>query len=144
VTLFLSRDPKSKKSCRSWKRLPESSGEKTIMNDDERLIWGRYLSAVANSRRQELEALDELLNEIGKPFTEAPTKAEKPTEGQFNGLNWVTKKGTKGDYDQTANDGSPEFKALADYVKVNKGFVHFCGHKVFFHYKDENLIDRKR
>jgi hypothetical protein len=27
------------------------------VNDDERLIWGKYLAVVANSRRQELEAL---------------------------------------------------------------------------------------
>ena len=113
------------------------------MNDEDRLIWGKYLSAVATSRRMELEALDELLNEMGKPILEAE-KAEKPTEAQFNGLGWTTKEGTRGNYEQAENDSSPEFKALADYLAANKGFLHLYGFKCWIHNNDQNLIDRKR
>ena len=92
---------------------------------------------------QEKEDLENLINVLGKPILEETKAAEKPTETQFNELSWTLKKGTKSDYEQTENNGSQEFKAIAEYVKANKGFVHFCGYKVFFHYKDENLIDRK-
>ena len=78
------------------------------MNDAERLIWGKYLSVAATSRRMELEALDKLLNEMGKPILEAKAP-EKPTEAQFNGLKWTQKEGTKGAYEQAQNDGSENF-----------------------------------
>ena len=113
------------------------------MNDDERLIWGKYLSTVATSRRQELEALDELLNEIGKPILEA-TKTEKPTEAQFNGLGWTLKKGTRGDYEQAENNKTENFKIVSNYLKAKNGFCNIFGFKVWLHNQDENRIDRKR
>jgi hypothetical protein len=113
------------------------------LNDEERLIWGKYLSTVANSRRQELEALDELLNEIGKPILEA-RPVQKPTEQQFNSLQWTTKTGTRGDYQQIENDKSQEFKILAEYVKSKGGFVNLHGFKVWLHNNNPDLIDRKR
>jgi len=113
------------------------------MNDDERLIWGKYLSAVATSRRQELEALDELLNEIGKLIMEVQP-VQKPTEQQFNSLQWTTKTGTRGDYQQIENDKSQEFKILAEYVKSKGGFCNIHGFKVWLHNQNENIIDRKK
>ena len=113
------------------------------MDDKERQLFGRYLSERANALRQELEAIDELVNELGKPFTEA-TPTEKPIETQFNGLNWTTKEGTRGNYEQTANDNSEAFKTLSAYVKAKGGFVTFHGFKAWIHNNDPNLIDRKR
>ena len=113
------------------------------MNDDERLIWGKYLSTVATSRRQELTALDELLNELGKPILEA-TAPTKPTEQQFNAPNWTQKEGSKGIYEQAQNDGSESFKIVSQYVQARKGFCNLYGFKVWLHNQDENTIDRRR
>ena len=114
------------------------------MNDQDRLIWGRYLSVVATSRRMELEALDELVNEIGKPILEETKAVEKPTETQFNGLGWTLKKGARGDYEQSENDNSEAFKILSQYVKAHGGFSNLFGWKLWLHNSNENLIDRKR
>ena len=114
------------------------------MNPEERQAIGEIAAISIENNLKENEAWQNVLNVFGKPYTEEPPKKEKPTESQFNTLPWTTKKGTKGDYEQTANDSSPEFKALADYLTANKGFLHLYGFKVFFHYNDQNLIDRKR
>jgi hypothetical protein len=75
---------------------------------------------------------------------EEPEKAEKPNKDDFNALNWITKQGTKGDYQQAENDGSSAFKAVQQYVKAHKGFCHLHDFKIWLHNNDENLIDRKR
>jgi hypothetical protein len=111
------------------------------LNDEERLIWGKYLSTVANSRRQELEALDELLNEIGKPILEA-RPVQKPTEQQFNGLKWITVQGKKAPYEQTAVY-CKDAEVLYEYLKSNKGFSELFGYKVWID-RNPNLIDRRK
>jgi hypothetical protein len=73
-----------------------------------------------------------------------PKITRKPTEAQFNGQKWVTKEGSRGNYEQVEYDGSPEFKALSEYVKGHDGFCKIYGFKVWFHNNDEKVIDRKR
>jgi hypothetical protein len=82
------------------------------------------------------------VTEAEKPVT--VVTGEKPTETQFNGLNWVTKTGQKGSYQQAENDKSENFRVIQQYIKDHKGFCNLYGWKVFFHFKNENLIDRKR
>jgi hypothetical protein len=99
------------------------------MNDDERLIWGKYLSAVANSRRQELEALDELLNEIGKPVLDAK-------ELQYDIMKVVTvqAQGSKGPYfkiTKANNKNNPNYSALIADLKAHKGKLTRQGYFVF-------------
>jgi len=111
------------------------------VNDEERLIWGKYLSVVATSRRQELEALDELLNEIGKPIL----GEEQPKN--FDSLVYVVKTGGKGDYEQARYEDQQDkdtFKALQEILKKHNGFWQNSTHKFWFHSKDESLIDRRK
>ena len=116
----------------------------TTLTDEERAAKGKFVTAILNAFRDIITEGDEYLNVLGKPILETPTKAEKPTEPHFNGLGWTLKKGTKGNYDQVENDGSPEFKALTDYLAANKGFSYLYGFKCWIHNNDPNLIDRKR
>ena len=112
------------------------------MNDDERRAFGKYLSSVATAKKQELEAIDELLSELGKPILAAAPR--KATPEQFDSLKWTTKEGTKGNYEQARNDNSENFRTVSQYVKAHKGFCNIYGYKVWLHNNDENVIDRKR
>lgn len=71
-------------------------------------------------------------------------KTDKPTEKEFNDLRWIKKDGSNGSYEQLQNDNSNTYKKLVEYLKTHNGFSSLYGFKVFFHFKDENLIDRKR
>ena len=84
------------------------------MNSEERQTLGSYLNVRADSLRAELEAIDELLNVLGKPFTDTPTydlkniKTER-TEGR-NGYYQKAMEQDPGDYrnfivDLKAHDG---------------------------------------
>ena len=82
------------------------------------------------------EALDQ--------FTPSEVKIEKPTNQEFNNLQWETKTSDKGDYEQTKNNDSIEFNILQAWLSENKGFGQLHGFKVWFHVNDENVIDRRR
>jgi len=118
------------------------------LNDNERLIWGKYLSAVATSRRMELEALDELLNEIGKPIIEEEPKAEKPSLEEINSLKSTEKTSSKGQYQlitKTENSNNPAFQKLQSYLKEHNGFVPLHGLKLWLFSNDaENKIGYKK
>ena len=108
-------------------------------------ILAKYLAAKAASIRQELEGIDESLSELVKiVLGKEPEKTQKPTEAQFNGQNWITKHGTKGDYQQVENDKSESFRTVSQYVKAKSGFCNLYGFKVWLHNSNEDLIDRKR
>jgi hypothetical protein len=113
------------------------------MNDELRDALGQWISNRIQHNLAENEDLTNVLNVFGKPILEAKPN-EKPTEQQFNGLDWVTKEGTRGAYTQTENNNSEAFKLLAEYVKAHKGFCNLYGWKVWIHNQNENLIDRKR
>jgi len=115
------------------------------VNDKDRIIWGKYLSAVANSRRQELEALDELLNELGKPIMEA-TKAEKPTLEDVGSLIYVDKTSDKGPYktaNLTDNPNNPAFLKLQKYLKDHNNFAILYGFKLW-NFQNSDTIGRRR
>ena len=118
------------------------------MNNQEKIlaeILAQYLATKATSIRQELEAINESMNELGKiVLGEEPEKKQKPTEAQFNGQNWITKHGTKGDYQQVENDKSENFRTVSQYVKALGGFCNLYRFKCWLHNSDENKIDRKR
>jgi len=73
-----------------------------------------------------------------------PETAEKPTETQFNSLQWTTKEGTKGNYQQTEDDSSEDFSNLSDYIKAHQGFCKLYGWKVWLHNNNPDIIDRRR
>ena len=117
------------------------------MNAEERLIWGKYLSAVANSRRQELEAIDELLNELGKPIMETATKAEKPTLEEIGSLRYVDKTSDKGPYktaDKKDNPNNPAFLKLQKYLKEHNGFAVLHGFKLWSFSTNQDIIGRRK
>ena len=114
------------------------------MNDELIQAFGEYLAVEIQTNLQKNEAAQNLLNVLGKPILEESTKADKPTEAQFNGLGWTKKKGTRGDYQQSENDNSEAFKNLSQYVKAHGGFANLFGWKLWMHNSNENLIDRKR
>jgi hypothetical protein len=115
------------------------------MNQEEREAIAEFVVTICNANRQINEAGDHLINVLGKPILEAEKEeSQKPTEDDFNALNWITKQGTKGDYQQVENDGSSAFKAVQQYIKAHKGFCHLHGFKIWLHNNNENLIDRKR
>ncbi len=117
------------------------------MNDDERLIWGKYLSVVATSRRQELEALDELLNELGKPIMDAATKAEKPTLEEINSQKWTDKTSDKGAYQTTSkkdNQNSAAFQKLQAYIKQHNGFCVLHDFKIWIFSNNSDVIGRRK
>jgi hypothetical protein len=71
--------------------------------------------------------------------------SEQPSN--FDGLFWETKKGTKGEYEQTserANQNSDLWKALKAKVKEHKGFWQSSGFKFWFHQQDETVVDRRK
>ena len=109
--------------------------------DEERQLLGKYYAAKANLLRQEIEALDELLNELGKPILEA-RPVQKPTEQQLNGLKWITIQGKKAPYEQTGNS-CEDAHVLYEYLKSNKGFSELFGYKVWID-RNPNLIDRRK
>jgi hypothetical protein len=117
--------------------------KKELLNlkDEERNALGKYLTARANGIREELEAIDELLNELGKPILEA-RPVQKPTEKQFNGLTWITVQGKKAPYEQTG-DSCEDAHVLYEYLKSNKGFSELFGYKVWID-RNPNLIDRRK
>ena len=101
------------------------------MNDEDRLIWGKYLSAVATSRRMELEALDELLNEMGKPILEAE-KAERTTQSEIDSLKRTEQSSSKGTYflvTKAENPNNSAFDRLQKCISENGGFVNLYGKK---------------
>jgi len=117
------------------------------MNDNERLIWGKYLSAVATSRRMELEALDELLNELGKPIMEEEPKAEKPSLEEIGSLRYVDKTSDKGPYKTaslTDNQNNPAFQKLQMYLKEHKGFAILHGFKIWVFSNNPDTIGRRK
>jgi hypothetical protein len=81
--------------------------------------------------------------EAEKPVT-VVTEDKKPTEAQFNAPNWVTKDGSKGNYQQAENDKTETFRIIQQYVKSKGGFCNIHGFKTWFHNNNENIIDRKR
>lgn len=113
------------------------------MNPEERQAIGELAATRIENNLKENEALQNVLNIFGKPILEGPTKTEQPTEAQFNGLNWILQKGTRGDYEQKANDNSEAFKTLSQYLKDHGGFANLFGWKIWLHNSNENLIDRK-
>jgi len=117
------------------------------MNDDERLIWARYLSTVATSRRQELEALDELLNELGKPIMETATKAEKPTLEDISSLKYVDKTSDKGPYktaSKTDNQNSVAFQKIQKYLEDHNGFAILHGFKLWQFSNNLDILGRRK
>jgi len=117
------------------------------MKDEERLIWGKFLSVVATSRRQELEALDELLDELGKPFTEEEPKAEKPTLEEVNFQKWTDKTSEKGPYQTTSktdNQNSTAFQKLQTYINKHGGFVILHGFKIWTFSNNQEILGRRR
>jgi len=116
------------------------------VNEEERLIWGKYLSSVANSRRQELEALDELLSELGKPILEA-TKAEKPTSEEIDSQKWTDKTSDKGAYQTTSkteNQNSLAFQKLQKYLKEHNGFAILHGYKTWQFSNNQDILARRK
>ena len=114
------------------------------MNPEIRDALGQLAAHRTQHLLEEKEDWENLINVLGKPILEESTKADKPTEAQFNGLGWTVKKGTRGDYEQAENDNSEAFKNLSQYVKAHGGFSNLFGWKLWLHNSNENLIDRKR
>ena len=83
-----------------------------------------------------MEAIDQL--------SPSEVNISKPTEQEFNNLQWQTKTSDKGDYQQTKNNDSKEFRILQNWLSENKGFTQLHGFKAWFHIDDENIIDRRR
>jgi len=94
----------------------------------------------------ELEALDELLNEIGKPIMEA-TKAEKPTIEEFSSLRYVDKTSEKGVYqttNKTDNQNSLAFQKLQKYLKEHNGFAVLHGFKIWQFSNNQDILARRK
>ena len=120
------------------------------MNEEERNVFAQYAVRRIQNILQEKEDLENLVNVLGKPILEAEkpvttvTGDKKPTEVQFNAPNWVTKEGSKGNYQQVENDKTETFRIIQQYVKSKGSFANIYGFKTWFHNNNENIVDRKR
>ena len=112
------------------------------MNDTERESLAYFVVSVGNAFRLINKAGDSLVDVLGKPVL--ADSSAKPSVQVFNSLNWISKEGLKGSYEQAENDNSEDFEAISRYVVDHKGFCILHGFKVWLHNNDPSLIDRKR
>jgi len=111
------------------------------MDDSERLIWGKYLRAVATSRRMELEALDELLNEIGKPILEAKTP-----EYNLKKIKTIPAEGPNGIYQkasQADNQNNSDFDLLIKDLDAHDGKLIKDGLFIWRFNTDKKIVGLK-
>lgn len=76
--------------------------------------------------------------------TKAPVEVREL--GDFDGLKWTEKDGSKGKYEQTtkaANNNSQEFQALQQKLKDKGGFFQTKSFKFWNHREDLDTIDRR-
>lgn len=74
-------------------------------------------------------------------------KVKDPKNLDSDKLNWTTKEGTKGAYEQTSknvNNNSTAFQELQKKTKEKGGFMQHQGYKFWFHKDDEDVIDRRK
>jgi hypothetical protein len=93
--------------------------------------------------RDHTQAIADTWNEIIDRHAPTAVTINKPTQANFNALNWIKKTGSKGEYEQAVNDNSEAFRTLQMYLKESKGFTQLFGFKVWIHNNDENTIDRR-
>ena len=66
--------------------------------------------------------------------------------GDFDGLKWTQKDGSKGPYQQTskeANNNSKEFQTLQEKLKEKNGFWQTKSFKFWTHRDNPDIIDRR-
>lgn len=94
-----------------------------------------------------LNAIEAAAVSAKRQIAEVKGVAEKEAPVNFESLFWETKKGEKGDYQQTsekANGNNDLWKQLKVKVKEHKGFWQNGDCKFWFHQQDENVIDRRK
>ena len=97
------------------------------MDPETRDILGKVLAARAEGIRRELEAIDEVIAELGKTIMQdtpqQPATAKKKTSMMgydVSGINWVEKVGQKGPFmlaSERDNKDNPEYKKLFKTIK---------------------------
>lgn len=80
-------------------------------------------------------------------YLETLSPVETRRYGNFDGLNWERKMGTRAEYFQTtkeANENSREFQALQAKLQEKGGFWPSKNYKFWLHRGDVDVIDRRR
>jgi len=116
------------------------------MNETDIQLFGKLVSELRDLDQRRTEIFSEFLTEIGKPFTETPTKTEKPTLDEIGSLRYVDKTSDKGPYKTaslTDNPNNPTFLKLQKYLKDHNNFAVLHGYKIW-NFQNSDTIGRRK
>jgi len=116
------------------------------MNEDERRLFGKLFSELRDLDQRRTEIFSEFLNEIGKPFTETPTKPEKPTLDEISSFKYVDKTSDKGPYKTASlidNPNNSAFLKLQKYLQAHNNFAILYGYKLW-NFQNSDTIGRRK
>lgn len=117
------------------------------MDNDERSLLANYFTERANAIRQELEAIDELLSELGKPIMDTTPKAQRPTINELNSLKYSDTLNRKNEpYEMTSrsdNQNNAAFQKIQSYIQDHGGFINLHGFKIWVFRDNPDLLGRK-
>jgi len=117
------------------------------MSEELRNAVGQLVSNRIQRNLADNEDLQNLLNVLGKPILEGPTKTEKPTLEEINSQKWTDKTSDKGAYqttNKTDNQNSASFQKLQKYLESHKGFAILHGFKTWQFSNNQDILARRK
>ena len=102
------------------------------MNPEIRDALGQLAAHRTQHLLEEKEDWENLINVLGKPILEGPTKAEQPKLEEINSLISTEKTSSKGPYNlilKTENPDNSAFDKLQSYITQNGGFINLYSKK---------------
>lgn len=112
------------------------------MNQEEREAFADFFVARRDANLRENEAIDQIINVLGKPIVEAQ---EETIEYEWNPKNikWDKTEGPKGPYERGSPEQSENYRNMLKDLEAHKGKLTKDGY-FYWLFNDNETVGRKQ